>query len=109
MYMRVQATAVAKTYVELGRWSDLATIRQALAATKSEVIGRAIGLDEVVELCKVRSQRPGAGRDRHDVRSQILSIVCAWDLSIESLDDQSDDCVASLAAFVAPARPMRVA
>ena len=100
MHMRFQDTAVARPHVEPQRWSNLATVRQAIAAIEPDIPGRAMGLDAIVALCKMRTAASGAGNDRQDVRSQLLSIVCAWDLSVECLEDQSEECLAYLARFV---------
>ena len=92
---------MARPSTELRRSGDLSVIRCAIDPT---VATGTIGLKEVVELCKVRSGSRGDGRNWHGVRSLLLTIVCEWDLNIRSLDEQSDECLACLADFVAMPR-----
>jgi hypothetical protein len=90
--------AIARTTAELSRWSDLAIIRHAIAARMPELHGAAC-LSDVAELCR-RHTLVHRGRDWNDVRDDMLTICCEWDLSNDSLDVQSDACLDCLARFL---------
>ncbi len=92
--------AIARTGTELRRWRDLAVIRRAIAAQMPELDGRA-GLKDVAELCR-RHALARPGRDWNDVRDDVLTIGCEWDLANDRLDAQSDACLDCLARFLRP-------
>jgi hypothetical protein len=94
----VSIMAIARTTAELNRWSDLAIIRRAIAARIPELDGGA-GLGDVAELCR-RHVLAHPGRDWNDVRDDMLTICCEWDLTNDSLDAQSDACLDFLARFL---------
>ena len=90
--------AIARTAAELQRWSDLATIRRAVAARMPELNDRA-DLKDIAELCR-RHTLAHPGRDWNDVRDGMLTIACEWDLANDRLDAQSDACLDCLARFL---------
>jgi hypothetical protein len=90
--------AIARTGTELRRWRDLAVIRRAIAEQMPELNGRA-GLGDVAELCR-RHALARPGRDWNDVRDDVLTIACEWDLANDRLDTQSDRCLDCLARFL---------
>lgn len=89
---------IARTTAELNRWGDLAIIRRAIAARMPELDCRA-GLGDVAELCR-RHALAHPGRDWNDVRDDMLTICCEWNLANDSLDAQSDACLDCLAQFL---------
>jgi hypothetical protein len=46
-----------------------------------------------------------ACRDCHDVRDDILSIACLWDLTNDTLEQQSDELLTCLSTFIADQAP----
>jgi hypothetical protein len=91
--------AIARTAIELRRWSDMAIIRHAIATAMPDWTDRSIGLKEVAQLCRrLTASRPG--RDWHETRDLILTIGCEWDLASDRLDDQSNQCLDCLARFL---------
>jgi hypothetical protein len=91
--------ATARTGSELQRLSDLAAIRRALSTFAPELAEARVGLLDIAELCR-RSAVSRPGRDWHDVREQILTVGCEWDLTNDSLEEQPDSCLDCLARFL---------
>src|SRR5215510_1062274 len=92
--------ATAQTAGELKRLVQLTEITRALRARFPDAPHQGIGLGEIAMLCKALvSSR--ACRDCHDVRDDILSIACLWDLTNDTLEQQSDELLACLSAFIA--------
>jgi hypothetical protein len=93
--------AIARTGTELRRWRDLAIIRRAIAARMPELqdqLQEPVGLNEVGQLCRRHAlARP---RDWNDVRDEMLTICCKWDLANDDLGAQSDECLDCLARFL---------
>lgn len=58
-----------------------------------------IEFDDVVQLVKTKAPRH-IERDCHAARDHILLIAATWDLHHQLLDDQSDECLAAIVAFV---------
>ena len=57
------------------------------------------GLKDVAELCKLDfAARPA--RDCNDVRDELLLIGIEWNLACDRLDQQSDACLRTVAAFL---------
>jgi len=89
--------AIARTATELQRWSDLAIIRRAIAARMPDF--HDAGLKEVAELCRPHVLAH-PGWDWNDVRDEMLTIACEWDLANDRLEAQSDACLDCLARFL---------
>jgi hypothetical protein len=85
---------------ELRRLVRLTEITSALRARFPEAPHHRIGLGEVAKLCKALVAARAA-RDCHDVRDEILTIACLWDLTNDNLEAQSDELLAYLSAFIA--------
>jgi hypothetical protein len=62
-------------------------------------VAGAIEFDHVVELVKSKAPQHIA-RDCHAARDHILLIAAAWDLDQQLLDEQSDECLAAIVAFL---------
>lgn len=58
-----------------------------------------IEFDHVVELVKTKAPQHIA-RDCHAARDHVLLIAATWDLGQQLLDEQSDECVATIVAFI---------
>jgi hypothetical protein len=86
-------------YIPLRRLSDLATIRRAIAVRMPELCRAAIGLKEIAEFCR-RHVLAYPGKDWHEMRDEILTIGCEWDLARDSLSQQPEACLAYLARFL---------
>jgi hypothetical protein len=84
---------------QLRRSNDLRIVREAIAAIEPSALTGRIGLDQIVDLIRMNST-PRAGRSWHDVRDQILSIAAGWDLLVDDLKQQSDECLHCLAGFL---------
>jgi hypothetical protein len=81
------------------RANDLQIVREAIAAIEPRALTGRIGLDHIVDVIKLNST-PRGGRSWHDVRHQILAIAAEWNLLIDDLDQQSDECLRCLAGFL---------
>ena len=57
------------------------------------------GLKDVAELCK-RDFAARPARDWNDVRDMLLLIGIEWNLDSDRLDQQSDACLRTVAAFL---------
>ena len=77
----------------LSRARNLQVIRDACR------VASPIEFDHVVELVKTKAPQHIA-RDCHAARDHVLLIAAAWDLGHQLLDDQSDECVATIVAFI---------
>ena len=88
-----------RTLIELQRWTDLAAINAAVKARLPEKSAATIGLADIAELCK-RDIKARPARDCHDVRDQILQIAIEWDLTRDSLDQQSNVCLRAVMTFL---------
>ena len=91
--------ARAQPLVQLHRLRNLRLIREAVAAIEPLIPVGNIGLEEIAEVVKARAT-PRAGRCCHDLRDQILTIVADWNLRVDTLEEQSDECLTSLGAFL---------
>ena len=91
--------ATTKTRAQLRRLSDLSLIRSELANVLQRRADQNAGLVEIAALC-ARRNRAKVGRDCQVVRDQLLTIACEWDLRCERLEDQSEDCIAAIAAML---------
>ena len=58
-----------------------------------------IEFDHVVELVKTKAPQRIV-RDCHAGRDHILLIATTWDLDQQLLDQQSDECLAAIVAFI---------
>ena len=85
-----------KTAPELRRSADLALIYRALKIRVPDLCDGQIGLAQVAELCK-RHCAARAGCDSHWIRDHVLTIAAEWDLSHDRLEEQSDECLRSMA------------
>jgi hypothetical protein len=85
---------------ELRRLVQLTEITRAFRARFPDAPRQGIGLGEVAKLCKALVSAR-ACRDFHDVRDDILSIACLWDLAKDNLEEQSDELLDYLSAFIA--------
>jgi hypothetical protein len=96
--------ATVQTAGELKRLVQLTEITRALHARFPDAPHQRIGLGEIAKLCKslVASR---ACRDFHDVRDDILSIACLWDLTNDTLEQQSDELLTCLSTFIADQAP----
>src|SRR5262249_24308708 len=96
--------ATAQTAGELKRLVQLTEITRALRARFPDAPHQGIGLGEIARLCKslVASR---ACRDCHDVRDDLLSIACLWDLPNDTLEQQPAEPLACLIAFIAEQAP----
>jgi len=88
-----------RTLIELQRWTDLAAINAAVKARLPEKSAATTGLADIAELCK-RDIKARPARDCHDVRDQILQIAIEWDLTRDSLDQQSNVCLRAVMTFL---------
>jgi hypothetical protein len=86
----------AESDKQLRRSNDLRVVREAVAAIIPGALTDHIGLDQIVDVVKANST-PRGGRSWHDVRDQILSIAAEWNLRIDDLEQQSDQCLRCLA------------
>jgi hypothetical protein len=77
----------------LNRARNLRVIRDACRAADPIEFGH------VVEVVKGKAPQQIA-RDCHAARDSILSIAAAWDLEHQLLEEQSDECLAAIAAFI---------
>ena len=77
----------------LSRARNLQVIRDACR------VAGPIEFDHVVELVRTKAPQHIA-RDCHAARDRILLIAAAWDLNHPELEQQSDECVAAIVAFV---------
>ena len=91
--------ARAQPLVQLLRLRNLRLIREAVAAIDPRLPVGSIGLEQIAEVVKARAT-PRAGRCCHEMRIQILTIAADWDLRVNTLEQQSDECVASLGEFL---------
>jgi hypothetical protein len=91
--------ATVQSAGELRRLVQLTEITRALRARFPDTPLQRIGLDAVAKLCKALVAAR-ACRDCHDVRDDILSIACLWDLASDDLEEQSDELLACLCAFI---------
>jgi len=91
--------ATVQTAGELKRLAQLTEIAGALRARFPDAPQQSIALDDIAKLCKALVAARGC-RDCHDVRDQILAIVCLWDLRRDALEDQSDELLDCLTEFV---------
>jgi hypothetical protein len=96
--------ATVQSAGELKRLVQLTEITRALQARFPDAPHQRIGLAEIAKLCKslVASR---ACRDCHDVRDDILSIACLWDLTNDTLEQQSDELLTCLSTFIADQAP----
>ena len=78
---------------QLSRARTLQVVRNACRASDS------IELDHVVELVKTKAPQRIV-RDCHAGRDHILLIAATWDLNQQLLDQQSDECLAAIVAFI---------
>jgi hypothetical protein len=92
--------ATVQSASELRRLVQLTEITRALRARFPDAPHERVGLGEVAKLCKALVAAR-ACRDCHDVRDDILSIACLWDLTNDNLEEQSDELLAYLSAFIA--------
>jgi hypothetical protein len=92
--------ATVQSAGELRRLVQLTEITRALRARFPDAPDHRVGLGEVAKLCKALVSAR-ACRDCHDVRDDILSIACLWDLTNDNLEEQSDELLACLSAFIA--------
>jgi hypothetical protein len=98
--------ATVQTANELQRLAQLTEITRAFRARFPEAPAQRLGLGEIAKLLKslVASR---AGRDCHQVRDDILTIACLWNLASDALDEQSDELLAYLADFIGETGPQR--
>jgi hypothetical protein len=92
--------ATVQSAGELRRLVQLTEITRAFRARFPDAPQQQIGLGEVAQLCKALVAAR-ASRDCHDVRDDILSIACLWDLTKDNLEEQSDELLDYLSAFIA--------
>ena len=91
--------ATVQSAAELRRLVQLTEITRTLRARFPDTPPQRIGLEAVAKLCKALVSAR-ACRDCHDVRDDILSIACLWDLASDDLEEQSDELLACLSAFI---------
>jgi hypothetical protein len=96
--------ATVQTAGELKRLVQLTEITRALRTRLPDAPHQQIGLGEIAKLCKALVSAR-ACRDCHDVRDDILSIACLWDLTNDTLEQQSDELLACLSTFIADQAP----
>jgi hypothetical protein len=77
----------------LSRTRNLEVVRDACRVTGP------IEFDHVVELVKARVPRH-IEHDCHAARDHVLLIAATWDLNHQLLDEQSDECLAAIVAFI---------
>jgi hypothetical protein len=77
----------------LSRARNLQVIRDACR------VASPIEFDHVVELVKTKAPQHIA-RDCNAARDHVLLIAATWDLGQQLLDEQSDECVATIVAFI---------
>jgi hypothetical protein len=58
-----------------------------------------VEFDHVVELVKAKAPQHIA-RDCQAARDHVLLIAATWDLGHQLLDEQSDECLAAIVAFI---------
>ena len=58
-----------------------------------------IEFEDVVRLVKTKAPRH-IERDCHAARDHVLLIAATWDLDRQLLDEQSDECLAAIVAFL---------
>jgi hypothetical protein len=87
-----------QTPAQLRRLSDLSTIRRAIARLRATNSAR-IGLMDIADASRMLLGS-GEVRDCHAVRDALLTIACEWDLQHDRLDEQSDACLAVIAALL---------
>jgi hypothetical protein len=91
--------ATARQATELSRWTDLTVIHGVFQARLPGMLPADSGPNDVAELCKHDfAARPA--RDWNDVRDQLLLIGIEWNLDFDRLDQQSDACLRTVAAFL---------
>ena len=98
--------ASAKTVRELRRWNDLGVVRRAVAAISHRDGKRDVGLAEVAKLCAMIAEC--SSQNGHDVRDTVLAIGCEWNLDLDRLEHQSDECLRLIASFVLEPRLLQV-
>jgi hypothetical protein len=91
--------ATAKARSQLRRLSDLSLIRSELAKALHRPANQNASLIDIAALCAPRA-RARLGSDCHAVRDEILTIAAEWDLRRDWLEDQSDACIAAIAAIL---------
>jgi hypothetical protein len=91
--------ATAKARSQLRRLSDLSLIRCELAKALHRPANQDASLIDIAVLCAPRA-RARLGSDCHSVRDEVLTIAAEWDLRRERLEDQSDACIAAIAAML---------
>ena len=91
--------ATARHPPEVRRWADLTVIHGAFKVRLPDLLPVDSGLKDVAELCK-RDFAARPARDRNDVRDQLLLIGIEWNLDCDRLDQQSDACLRTVAAFL---------
>ena len=94
------AMATVQSASQLRRLVQLTEITRAFRARFPDGPQQRIGLAEVARLC-TSLVSSGACRDCHDVRDDILTIACLWDLASDALEEQSDELLAALTDFIA--------
>ena len=77
----------------LSRTRNLEVVRDACRVPGS------IEFDHVVELVKAKVPRH-IERDCHAARDHVFLIAATWDLNHQLLDEQSDECLAAIVAFI---------
>src|SRR6476660_6284426 len=92
--------ATVQTANELKRLEQLTGITRAFRSRFPEAPHQRIGLNDIAKLCKSLISSLSS-RDCHDVRDEVLAIACLWDLTRDALEEQSDDLLDCLAAFIA--------
>jgi hypothetical protein len=88
--------ATTRTAPELRRSAYIALIYRAFRTRMPDLRETAIGLEQVAELCK-RDCAARPGRDWHWVRDNVLIIAAEWELSRDRLEEQSIECLRTLA------------
>lgn len=87
-----------QTPAQLRRLSDLSTIRRAIAQLRATNSAR-IGLMDIADASRMLLGS-AAVRDCHAVRDALLTVACEWDLQHDRLAEQSDACLAVIAALL---------
>ena len=77
----------------LSRTRNLQVVRDACRAPD------VIAFDDIVQLIKAKAPRHVV-RDCHAARDHILLIASTWDLDHRLLDEQSDECLSAIVAFI---------